>query len=390
MTPETSTSTLQGELVEKRLRVAFVLPGLHRVCRGAEVAFESVASELVRLPGVEVTLFGSGEKRPGNPYRFVRVGNVPRECFEKFPRFPVFRSEYVWEEFSFLPGFFARYRPADFDVTVTCSYPFINWALRAWRNQGKKSPVHIFVTQNGDHAVQSRSSEFRLFACEGLVCTNPDYYEHNRGAWPSVLIPNGVDPSMFSPGRGDRIEFGLPEGVPIALMVSALIASKRVDDGIRAASRVPGMHLVVCGDGPERDKIHALGQELMPGRFHPRSLPRQEMPRMYRCADIFLHMSVVEASANAYIEALASGLPIVTHDRHVTRWTIGNTGVLVDANNLEAVASGLASALEKKSPEDVAARRHLAEGRFSWSGIARNYHDFFRQILQQCERGRES
>lgn len=374
---------------ENKMKIAFVLPGLHRVCRGAEVAFESVASELVRLPGVEVTLFGSGEKRSDDPYRFVHVGNLPREGFEKFPRFPVFRSEYVWEEVSFLPGFLARYRPSDFDVTVTCSYPFINWILRLCRDRGKRSPAHVFVTQNGDHAIQSQSSEFRFFSCEGLVCTNPDYFERNREQWTSTLIPNGVDPAMFSPGAADRTEFDLPEGVPVALMVSALIASKRVDEGIRAAARVPGLHLVVCGDGPEREKIHALGRELMPGRFHPRSLARAEMPRMYRCADVFLHMSVIEASANAYIEALASGLPIVTHDRHVTRWTIEETGVLVDATDLNAVSAGIISALGKKSPEDVASRRNLAEGRFSWSGIARNYHDFFRQVLDKRElRGR--
>ena len=41
------------------LRVAFILPGLHRVCRGAEVAFESVASELARLEGTEITLSGA-------------------------------------------------------------------------------------------------------------------------------------------------------------------------------------------------------------------------------------------------------------------------------------------------------------------------------------------
>lgn len=386
MSSPDSLIPMTDPLFETRMRVAFVLPGLHRVCRGAEVAFESVAAELVRLPGVEVTLFGSGEKRDDDPYRFVHIGNFPREIFEKFPRFPLFRSEYVWEEATFLPGLFTRYRPSDFDVTVTCSYPFMNWALRFWRNRRRKYPVHLFVTQNGDHAVQSESSEFRFFSCEGLVCTNPDYFERNKDRWLSALIPNGVNPSMFSPGTAARSEFGLPDGVPVALMVSALIESKRVDEGIRAAARVPGLHLVVCGDGPEREKIHALGRELMPGRFHPRSLPRAEMPRMYRCADVFLHMSVIEASANAYIEALASGLPIVTHDRHVTRWTIGETGVLVDATDLEAVAAGLSSALLKKSPLDIAARRSLAEGRFSWAGIAREYHIFFRKVLEKNRR----
>ena len=186
---------------------------------------------------------------------------------------------------------------------------------------------------------------------------------------------------MFCPGPANRKAFDLPEGVPIAIMVSALIESKRVDEGIRAAALVPGLHLVICGQGPEREKIRTLGHRLMPGRFHSKELPRDRMPEMYRCADLFLHMSLDEPSANAYIEALATGLPIVTHDRAVTRWTIEETGVLVDATNPARVAAGILSALGKKSLEDLMARRKLAENRFSWSGIARQYHEFFQEIL---------
>ena len=367
------------------MRIAVVLPGLHRVCRGAEVALESVAAELSRLPGVEVTLFGSGEVRPGMPYRFVRVGNLPRELFEKFPRFPIFRSEYAWEEFSFLPGLLAKYHPDDFDVTITCSYPFVQWAVQARRGKGGHRPKLIFVTQNGDHPVLCNTSEYRWFFCDGLVCTNPDYYANNRENWPSVLIPNGVDPTLFHPGPSNRAALGLPEGVPVALMVSALIESKRVDEGIRAAAQVPGLNLVVCGHGPEKERVHALGRELMGGRFHPRTLPRTDMPEMYRCADMFLHMSLDEPSANAYIEALATGLPIVTHDRGVTRWTLENTALLIDATNPASVGAGLVAALGKNTPEDIAARRHLAETRFSWKGIAAQYYGFLRKILDTPE-----
>lgn len=363
------------------MRVAFVLPGLHRVCRGAEVALESVAAELSRLPGVEVSLFGSGRARLDDPYRFIHVGNIPREHFERFPRFPILRSEYAWEELSFIPGLLARYRPTDFDLTVTCSYPFVQWAVQLLRNKKTHRPKLVFVTQNGDHAVHCKTSEYKWFFCDGLICTNPDYYANNKKVWLSTLIPNGVDPTLFFPGPPKRSEFDLPEGVPIALMVSALIDSKRIEDGIRAVALVPNLHLVVCGHGPERERLHALGHELLGKRFHPKTLPRNQMPEMYRCADLFLHMSLDEPSANAYIEALATGLPIVTHDRAVTRWTLEETGVLVDATSLAGVAAGLVVALSKSSLKEIAARRNLAETRFSWKGIASQYHAFFLQLL---------
>ena len=51
------------------MRIHFVLPGLHRVQRGAEVAFESVAQELGLL-GEDVMLVGTGRERSGRAYRF--------------------------------------------------------------------------------------------------------------------------------------------------------------------------------------------------------------------------------------------------------------------------------------------------------------------------------
>lgn len=334
------------------------------------------------MDGLEVTLFGSGEARPSEPYAFEHVGNVPRERFESWPRVPVFRSEYAYEEFTFVGSLLTRYRPRNFDVTVTCSYPFTNWLLARRTSSGGR-PAHVFVTQNGDYPAYGGRSEFRLFTCDGLVCTNPEYYERNRDRWPSALIPNGVDPTFFSPGLADREKLDLPTDAPLVLMVSALTPSKRVDAGIRAASRVEGLHLVVCGDGPERAAVRSLGAELMPGRFQCRTVSRELMPDMYRAADLFLHMSLDEPSANAYIEALAAGLPIVTHDRLVTRWTLEETAALVDATDEPQVAAGIREALGRRSSKEIEGRRDLVRRRFSWSTLARLYRAFFEEVLER-------
>ena len=116
------------------MRVLFALPGLHRIDRGAEVAFISVANELVGL-GADVTLIGSGQSRQGTKYRFLHAGSIGRETFAKFPSMPLFRDDCAYEELTFIPQFMSRYRPVDYDVTLTCSYPFTNWMLRRpdWR-----------------------------------------------------------------------------------------------------------------------------------------------------------------------------------------------------------------------------------------------------------------
>jgi len=362
------------------IRAAFCLPGLHRVVRGAEVAFESLATALARLGGFEVTLFGSGQARPSDSYRFVHVGCVPRERFEAWPKVPVLRTDGHWEELTSLPGFLLRFQPRDFDLVVTCSYPLQCWAVRGRRGVAAR-PLHVFVTQNGDWPLHKKNSEYRLFDCDALVCTNPDYYDAHHGKWPSALIPNGVDCSLFNIGAPDRARFGLGDSENVVLMVSALIPSKRVLEGVRAVAGVPGASLVVAGDGPLRTEVEALGRELLGARFRRLRVARADMPSLYRSAQAFLHMSIDEPSANAYCEALASGLPIVTHDRRVTRWTLGEHATLVNALDPEAVTNGIRQVLAE--PGDREARAATARARFDWSSIARNYADF---LLAELER----
>jgi glycosyltransferase involved in cell wall biosynthesis/GT2 family glycosyltransferase len=362
--------------MSRRLRIAFALPGLHRVVRGAETAFEQIAARLAIL-GHEVTVFGSGPPRSGQPYRYIRIPCVHREFFENWPKFPGLRSHYAWEELTFSAGLMLRYRPAEFDVTVGCSYPYVNWILR--RGLGEY-PKHVFVTENGDWMVENRSAEYRFFDCDGLVCTNPQYFAKHSERYFSALIPNGVDPDVFSPGAKNREAYGLQADGPVALMVSALIESKRVIEGVRAAAKIPGLFLVIAGDGECREQVDDEARRLLAGRYRRVSLPRDRMPGLYRCADVFLHMSRDEASANAYMEALATGLPIVTHDWEVTRWTLEDCGYLVDCADEQAVIAAISRAMDDQSAENVSRRRELVQRRFAWAGIAEQYSSFLQQL----------
>jgi len=362
------------------VRVLFALPGLHRVNRGAEVAFESIANELGQIPGFKVTVIGSGAPREGKSYQFRHAGALPRERFRRFPTGPLFRHECMYEEFSFVPGLWRAYTPEEVDITVTCSYPYMNWLLRARRSSNGR-PLHVYVTQNGDWPIRSGNREYRFFGCDGLVCTNSDYYEAYCERWPSVVIPNGVDPTLFIPRAVERSEFGLPADALVVLMVSALIPSKRVIEGIRAVAQMPNLFLVVAGEGPSQDEADTLGTKLLGRRYRRMTLKREEMPSLYCACDVFLHMSKSEPSSVAYIEALASGLPVVAHDWKVTRWTLEDRAVLVDTDVETEVIRGLGEAFQMRTSQHVLARRELILRRFSWRSIAAEYGVFFRELL---------
>jgi glycosyltransferase involved in cell wall biosynthesis len=359
------------------VRLLFALPGFHRFDRGAEIALLAIANQLAQM-GRQVTVMGSGEQRPGTSYNYLPVRSIRRERFEGFLHLPAFRDETQWEDASFAICALRRYNPAHFDAVVTCSFPWTHWMLR---KPTRASPAQIFVTQNGDWPAVANKSEYSTFSCDGLICTNPDYYERNKETWNAKLIPNGIDLTRFSPGIAAKRLFGLPEGKPIVLMVSALIDSKRVLDGIRAVAKLDDAILVVAGDGPLRDQAESLAKELLRDRYFRLNLSSSEMPNLYRVSDAFLHLSLLESFGNVFLEAWATGLPIVGHDSDRLRWILGdNANYLCDTEHEIALVETLKSALSNKSSQTS---RHPGVERFSWDNIAKEYDDFVLDVISQ-------
>jgi glycosyltransferase involved in cell wall biosynthesis len=347
------------------------------------MAFISIASELAKS-GDKVTLVGSGHSDPKAPYRFLRAVSVPRERFESFPFVPVLRHECAYEELTFVPDLLRQYRPEEYDVTLTCSYPFTNWVLRRAAFRGSRPP-HVFVTENGDWPATAGNSEFRFFGCEGLVCINPDFYNRNKDRWRCRLIPNGVNIDLFRPGPSERQAFGLPPDRLIVLMVSALVSSKRVERGIEAVSLVPNAHLVVAGDGPLRQTIDETAAKLLPNRFTRLSVDREGMPAVYRSANVFLHLSIDEPFGNVFVEAMACGLPVVAPDSSRLRWIVGDDEFLLNDDSSVAIASHIQMASTSNLVQQR--RRETKAAAFAWVKIGAMYQDFLQEVITSSGRG---
>jgi glycosyltransferase involved in cell wall biosynthesis len=169
-------------------------------------------------------------------------------------------------------------------------------------------------------------------------------------------------------------------------MVSALEPGKRVIEAMHAVADVPEAYLVVAGDGPLRAEIDRLAGEILPGRFMRRTFRHEQMPDLYRSADVFLHTKVRESFGNVYIEALSCGVPIVANDDEVTRWILGEHGVLVDAGSQRALVDGIGRALRERQARNEGAA--WAQERYSWGVVARRYADFFMEVVDRSNSGR--
>lgn len=194
-----------------------------------------------------------------------------------------------------------------------------------------------------------------------------------KWAWGSqvIKINNGVDLDKFNP-QGEKYEIDLPN--PIILSVGALVWYKHQELVIEAVATIENCSLLIVGDGEEKEKLTKLGNEKLAGRFKIIQISYSEMPKIYRAANVFTLPSWDrEAFGLVYLEALASGLPVVAPNDLARKEIIGDGGVLVDITSPEAYSKAIQKALEIKWGDKP---RQQAE-KFSWDKQAEKYLELF-------------
>ncbi|NEO43865.1 MAG: glycosyltransferase family 4 protein [Moorea sp. SIO4A3] len=236
--------------------------------------------------------------------------------------------------------------------------------------------AHTGLTGGGQSL--ARSLRFRPNHLVVFSETMADFVDKQRPNQPVTIIPNGVNMDRFKP-QGNHIDLGLNK--PIVLCVASLNRNdhKRVELAIRAMAKLPYGSLLICGDGPDRAYFQALGEELLgANRFAIQSFPFNQMPDVYRCADAFTLPSLDEPFGQAYIQAMACGLPVVATDDEMRRYLVADSGILCDVTNLDAYAAAIADVLNR----DWKVQTRQNAMRFSWDIIALRYHDLIMQMIK--------
>ena len=139
----------------------------------------------------------------------------------------------------------------------------------------------------------------------------------------------GVDTARFHPGRRDedlRAELA-PHGEMLVGYVGRLAAEKQVER-LAALEGLPGVRVVVVGDGPSRARLG----ELLPTAHFLGFRGGTELARAYASFDAFVHTGPHETFCQAVQEAQASGLPVLAPDAGGVADLVvpGRTGWLYD------------------------------------------------------------
>jgi glycosyltransferase involved in cell wall biosynthesis len=208
------------------------------------------------------------------------------------------------------------------------------------------------------------------------------------------LIPMGVEIQKFNPNMRDKtLRERLQIKGPFLLFIGRLVTQKGAGYVINAQAEIikkyPEAKLVIIGDGQERSVLEEEAKELKIESsvlFLGRQ-PNSELPKYFATADIFIGHSLTldtgetEAFGVVFLEALASGTPVITTAAGgITDIITDNqTGLIVE----ERSSRGIASAVERILSDPQMAQslthngRKLAVEKYAWPKVAKEFSAFF-------------
>jgi glycosyltransferase involved in cell wall biosynthesis len=213
----------------------------------------------------------------------------------------------------------------------------------------------------------------------------------SRFGIPSEIVPNVVDLERFAPGDSHV-------GPPHLIVTRNLEEIYDLPTALRAFARVrdkfPGARLTVAGSGPLRDDLERFAAALgiaqdvtFTGRVE-----NERIPELYRAADLLLNPSRIDNMPISLLEAMASGVPIVSTNAGGIPYLVrhGETALLVAPGDALAMAAAAVRVLE----DPVLGRRLRAAGldaaqAYTWSRVRRKLfavyaHEIGTALPKEC------
>jgi teichuronic acid biosynthesis glycosyltransferase TuaC len=218
--------------------------------------------------------------------------------------------------------------------------------------------------------------------------------EHGVSAQRIRVIHNAIDSQTFSCGEraAARTALGLGGDGPLVVSVGHLVSRKRHHVLIEAFAKVrehfPAASLAIIGarsfEAAYPDRLadlvrrHGLQDHV---RFVG-NIPPRDVAVWLQAADVFALGTAREGCCNAVLEALATGVPVVTTPAGDNEFFVqnDNNGCIVPIDDAAAFAAGIERAL-RRSWDRSAIGRRLFEQAGSWSGVAERVLAFMTERL---------
>jgi len=207
-----------------------------------------------------------------------------------------------------------------------------------------------------------------------------------------VVIPNGVDLDRFdSLSRAEsRHKLNISDKDKILLFVGSLKPVKGTRYLVEAMSIIGqksnDIRLLVVGDGEERQMLEGLVAKLNLSQrvSFAGQVPNEVVPQYMVAADIFVLPSLSEGFPVTFLEAIASGLPIIATKVRGTPEIVaeGENGFLVSSQDSEKLAERILFLFENRELRERMGRNNREKARrYSWEDIAKKLEQVYTKAI---------
>ncbi|MFY0477661.1 glycosyltransferase [Achromobacter marplatensis] len=192
---------------------------------------------------------------------------------------------------------------------------------------------------------------------------------------PSIVTHDGVDLERFGPARLERLgEVGRRP------LVIGWAGNSRWATELQDAK---GFNSILI---PTLEKLRAEGHRIDTcfADRQIRLIPHEEMPAFYGSIDLYVCPSLFEGTPNPILEAMACGVPVVTHDVGVVREAFGprQSEFIVTERSVEAFAEKIRQLLVQPEKLRLLSTENLERIQaWSWSKTTKAYEKFFDDVL---------
>lgn len=212
------------------------------------------------------------------------------------------------------------------------------------------------------------------------------------GVAQQATIPFGVDLRRFAaPEPATRQELGLRNGGPLIGTVCRLVEPKKglsvllqAMAALRRRKSDLDCQLLIVGDGPSRELLEAMSEELGLSPCVVFAGVRRDIERVLPLLDLFVLPSLYEGFGIAILEAMAVGKPVVaTSVGGIPEFVVpGETGLLVEPGKSDSLADAIALLLRDpdRAKQMGAKGRSRAQAGFQISTVVRRHE----QVYEAC------
>lgn len=169
----------------------------------------------------------------------------------------------------------------------------------------------------------SKFSKWIADSCRSIIAPTEKVSEmlsEYRIKPPVNVIPTGIDLEKFYADdlQSNKImkeKLGISENDFVCIYIGRLAKEKNIDELIKMQTDIDNTNvkLLIVGDGPQSKELKKITDEygISDRVIFTGMIPPKDVPAYYKCGNVFVSASTSETQGLTYIEALASGLPVI-------------------------------------------------------------------------------